>query len=235
MRLASPVSVVPLAYTLLACGAGATLNQSNGTKMGEALAFAGAAAVAQVAQSVAESRARNNLAVTHSSTGASLTPQCDNDGQYSCVTITPSRDIDAPRPPQADPAMSEDEARDYVLGYIQGVRRLNAVGPVERAETLDAFAQAGSVELAENHHPNQHLNEHPRELSGTSAEVQGPPDGSPAGSVQDGLAEALLRWMGEGPGGMHHDVLLRREWRTIGVGIASRGGRIYFTVDFSSL
>jgi hypothetical protein len=40
--------------------------------------------------------------------------------------------------------------------------------------------------------------------------------------------------MGEGAGGMHHDVLLRPEWHKLGVGIASRGGRRYFTIDFSS-
>jgi uncharacterized protein YkwD len=224
---------VPLASAFLACGAGATLGQSNGTKMGEALAFAGAAAVAQVVESAAEARARNNTAVTRSSTGATLTPQCDNSGQYPCVTVTPPQEGAEPAPLPPDPDMGEDEARDYVLGYVNGVRKLNAVGPVERDEAVDAFAQAGSEELGDDHRQNRHMAEHVRELGTASAEVQGPPDGAPAGSLQDRIAEILLRWMAEGPGGMHHDVLLRPGWRKVGVGIASRAGRIYFTVDFT--
>lgn len=232
VRLAPPCAAL-LAWVSVACGAGATLNQSNGAKMGEALAFAGAAVVAQVAQSAAEARARNNASVTHSSTGASITPQCDNDGQYSCVTVTPPERADeAPRPPAPD--MDEDEAREYVLGYVNGVRRLNAAGPVVRDEAVGAFAQAGSEELAADHRPGQHLADHARELAAVHAEVQGSPDGLPAGSLQDRIAEVLLRWMSEGPGGMHHDVLVRPGWRKMGVGLVTRQGRIYFTVDFSS-
>jgi hypothetical protein len=33
---------------------------------------------------------------------------------------------------------------------------------------------------------------------------------------------------------MHHDVLVRPGWRKMGVGLVTRQGRIYFTVDFSS-
>ena len=76
------------ACSTVGCLGAAAMNQSNGAKMGEALAFAGAAAAAQVVQSAAEARARNNAPVTHSSTGVGVTPQCDNDGQYSCVTVT---------------------------------------------------------------------------------------------------------------------------------------------------
>ena len=130
--------------------------------------------------------------------------------------------------------MNDDEARDYVLGYMNGVRKLNAATPVVRDEAIDAFAQAGSDELAEDHKPNQHLVEHGRELPATNAELQGSPDGSPAGSLQDGIAEILLRWTGEGAGGMHHDVLIKPGWRKIGVGITNKNGRMYFTVDFTS-
>jgi uncharacterized protein YkwD len=31
---------------------------------------------------------------------------------------------------------------------------------------------------------------------------------------------------------MHHDALLRPEWKRLGVGIANRDGRTYFTIDF---
>jgi hypothetical protein len=129
--------------------------------------------------------------------------------------------------------MDVDEAHEYVLGYVNGVRKLNGVGPVVRDDSLDAFAQAGSEELAQDHRQNQHMTDHAVELHASSGEVQGSPDGSRSGPLQDQIAEILLRMMGEGPGGMHHDVMLRPEWRKLGVGIVSRGGRMFFTVDFS--
>ena len=225
MRFAS-ASTVLLACTSLACGA--SLNPSNGTKMGEALAFAAIAGAAQVAQSVAEQHARNNAPVAHAG-GVAVTPQCDNEGQYGCLSVSGSSSV-APAP---DAELGDDEARDYVLGYVNGVRKLNAVVPVVRDGALDAFAQAGSEELAQDHKQNQHMMGHVQELPAGSAELQGSPDGAGGGMLQDQLAESLLRWMGEGRGGMHHDTLLKPEWRKVGVGIVRSGGRMYFTVDFS--
>lgn len=219
----------------LACGALACVapgaGQSNGVKMGEALAFAAAAGAAQVAQSVAEQQARNSAPVTHAG-GTSVSPACDNQGQYACVTVAPG---EGPRPadvPERD--MSEDEARDYVLGFVNGVRKLNGAPPLARDGALDAFAQAGSEQLAQDHRVGRHLAEHASELRATSGEVQGAPDGSPPGALQEQLAEILLRMTGEGPGGMHRDTMLRPEWRKVGVGIARAGGRMFFTVDFTS-
>jgi uncharacterized protein YkwD len=216
----------------LACGALAcspAIGQSNGTKMGEALAFAAAAGAAQVAESIAEQRARNSAPVAQAG-GVAVTRTCDNDEQYGCVSVAPAAGAgDAPAPD-----MSDDEAHDYVLGYVNGVRKLNGAAPVVRDGSLDAFAQAGSEELAQDHRLGQHMAEHAQELHASSAEVQGSPDGEAPGPLQDQLAQILLRMMGEGAGGMHHDVLLRPEWRKLGVGIASRGGRLYFTIDFSN-
>ncbi len=212
--------VVVLASASLSCGAG--LNQTNGVKLGEALAFAAAAGAAQVAEAAAEQRARNNAPVTRSSTGASLSPGCNNSGQYACLTVTPSSPGEASAGDTPDPEMDYEEARDYVLGYVNGVRKLNGVGPVVRDDSLDTFAQAGSDELAQDHRANQHMFEHAPELRPGSAEVQGPPDGSRPGPLQEQIGELLLAFMGEGPGGMHHDTLLRPEWRKLGVGIATR-------------
>jgi uncharacterized protein YkwD len=226
MRFRLP-SVVVLACACLGCGAGLA-PQSNGVKMGEALAFVAAAGAAQVAQSVMEQHARNNAPVTHAG-GVGVSQGCDNDDQYGCVSVTASSAAGT----APDHVMDEDEARDYVLGYVNGVRKLNAQAPVVRDETVDAFAQAGSEALAQDHKAGQHMADHGKELRVLSAELQGSPEGSGAGALQDQIAEMLLRWMGEGPGGMHHDVLLRPEWHKLGVGIVSRGGRMYFTVDFA--
>jgi uncharacterized protein YkwD len=226
MRFVSSFSVV-LACASLACG-GALANPSNGAKMGEALAFAAIAGAAQVAQSVAEQHARNSAPVTHAG-GMAVTPQCDNEGQYGCVSVSSSPT--AAQAPETE--LGDDDARDYVLGYVNGVRKLNGMGPVERDPSLDAFAQAGSDELAQDHKQNQHMAAHAQELHAASAEVQGSPDGAGAGLLQDQIAGSLLRWMGEGPGGMHHDTMLRADWRKLGVGLVRSGGRLYFTVDFS--
>ncbi|HEX8791060.1 MAG TPA: CAP domain-containing protein [Polyangiaceae bacterium] len=218
---------------VFACAASACVapgaGQSNGAKMGEALAFAAAAGVAQVAESVAEQNARNNAPVHHAS-GLGLSPACDNDGQYACVSARPSGSQPEPRP-----EMTSADARDYVLGYVNGVRKLNGAARLERAITLDDFAQAGSEELEQDHRPGKHWTEHAQELGARSAELQGSPTGEAPAGLQDQLASVLLQMTGEGPGGMHHDVLLRTEWRKLGVGIVQGDDkRTYFTVDFTN-
>jgi hypothetical protein len=75
--------------------------------------------------------------------------------------------------------------------------------------------------------------QHSGDIRTSSTEVQGPSDGTPPGVLQDQIADVLVRSMGEGPGGVHHDAMLRREWRKLGVGIARREGRTYLTIDFS--
>ena len=229
MRLSSfhAVTAAAVAWSCAACGP--ALTASNGTKMGEALAFAAVAGAAQVAQSAIEQNARNNAPVRHASMGLTASPDCDNGGQYPCVSVTPATGA----PAETDTEMSVDEARDYVLGYVNGVRKLNGVGwPVTRDPPLDAFADAGSDQLAQDHRPHQHMTDHAAELPG-AGEVQGSKDGTRPGPLEDQLASVLLGMMGEGPGGMHHDLLLRPEWRRLGVGIVTRDGRTYVTVDFT--
>lgn len=216
----------------IACAASACVapgaGQSNSAKMGEALAFAAAAGVAQVAESVAEQNARNNAPVRHAS-GMGLSPACDNDDQYACVSVRPSGAPSAP-----PPEMTSADARDYVLGYVNGVRKLNGAPLLERTVALDDFAQQGSEELAQDHRPGKHWTEHAQELAARTSEVQGSPAGEAPGALQDQLAAVLLQMTGEGPGGMHHDLLLRSEWRKLGVGIVQGDDRrTYFTVDFS--
>jgi hypothetical protein len=223
-KLVLLLAIAALAPSVLGCAPG--LNDSNGVKMGEALAFMAAAGAAQVAQSAAEQRARNQAAI-HAS-GLAVTPSCGDQAQYPCVSVSST---DPERPPE--PEMSVDEAHDYILGYVNGVRKLNGIAPVVRDPSLDAFAAAGSDALSLDHRLGQHLADHAAELHAIGAEIQGSPEGSPPGPLQDRLAEIMLHAMDEGPGGMHHDILLRREWRKLGVGIVSRDGRMYLTVDFT--
>jgi uncharacterized protein YkwD len=221
-----------VAVPCMACGAGAGLHASNSAKMGEALAFAAVAGAAQMVQAAAEQHARNSAPVRHASTGLGVSPGCDNDSQYGCMTATVVPSDGVPPAPEAE--MDDEGARDYVLGYVNGVRKLNAAVALGRDESLDAFAQAGSDELSQDHLPGRHFTAHIAALPAGSVELQGSPEGAPPGSLQDRIAEILLRWTAEGPGGMHHDAMLRSDWHKVGVGIAHREGRMYFTVDFSS-
>jgi hypothetical protein len=219
-----------LALVLAACvlaGCAPGLNQSNGAKMGEALAFATLAGAAQLVESAAEAKARNDAPVRRAHTGVDVSARCADD-QYGCVSFTPG----APdrRPP--DPDLTEAEARDYVLGYLNGVRKIHGAGVLVRDETLEAFAQEGSDALAADHVAGGHLANHPRE-GVQLVELQGPPDGSAPGPLEDQLAAILVAMMNEGAGGKHHDAMLHAAWRRAGVGITHAKGRMYFTAELS--
>jgi uncharacterized protein YkwD len=152
---------------------------------------------------------------------------CD-DRQYACLSFAP-----ASTSWRAEVEMTDDEARDYVRDYVNGVRKINSGGFVVRDARLDAFAQAGSEQLAKDHQPGQHLAAYASELQVASAEIQGAPEGSTEGLLQDKLAAILLGAMNEGHGGVHRETLLNREWEKIGVGIVKRDGRTYLTIDLS--
>jgi hypothetical protein len=209
-----------------ACGAAVGPNASNSAKMGEALGFAAVAGAAQVAQEIAQERARNSGETNPAS------PPCDDVdhyGQYACVTLGST--AASARPPEAE--MTDAQARDYVRDYVNGVRKLNGAGPLSPDAALEAFAQAGSEELSVDHQPGLHLAAHASELGVRSAEIQGAPDGAPPALVQDILGALLVGTMDEGPGGVHREKLLGRDWTKLGVGIAKLGHRTYVTLDLS--
>jgi hypothetical protein len=203
---------------------------SNATKMTEAAAFAGAAAVAQVVESAMEARARNNAPTSHS-TGVRVTQQCDNEGQYPCLAVEPASGA-AQAPPESE--MTDEEARGYVLDFLNSVRKLNGAGALIRDPGVDLFAQAGSEQLSRDHAKGQHIVDHGSELGADHAEVQASPQGSSDKLLQDRLGEILVQWMNEKPDGPDRGTIMRPEWRRVGVGIVSRDGRTCLTIDFSS-
>ena len=222
---------------LLGCGhagsaSSAPYTTSNATKMQEAAVMAGSAAVAQVVVSAMEAHARNNAPVGHSSTGLRATPDCDNEGQYPCVSVSgvPSP-ADPPR--AADPEMNSEEARSYVLDYINAVRRIHGAGALVRDPSVDAAAQAESDQAAQDHRTDQPATDQPGPADATHAKLQTSPEAPPQRLLQDRLASILLQWMDERPEGPHRATLMRADWRKIGVGIVTRDGRTHFTVDFA--
>jgi len=80
-----------------------------------------------------------------------VTPQCNNEGQYGCVSVSSSPI--SPDAPEAE--LNDDEARDYVLGYVNGVRKLNGNRASVRDEALDAFAQQGATSWRRTTKQNQ--------------------------------------------------------------------------------
>jgi uncharacterized protein YkwD len=201
--------------------------------MTQAAAFAGAAVVAQVVESAMEARRRNNLPVSHSSPGIGAQQGCDNEGQYPCVTIA-RKEPDFVPGSGANLAMNEDEARAYVVDFINGVRKLNDLEPLVRDPLVDAFAQSSSEALSTDHKPGQFALEHGAELVGRHGEAQTAEDGAEQKPLGERVGAILLSWMAEKPEGAHRGVVVRPEWRRVGVGIVTQDGRTYFTVDFSS-
>jgi hypothetical protein len=54
------------------------------------------------------------------------------------------------------------------------------------------------------------------------------------GPLEDQIGATLVRWVAEGPGGVHHDAIVNPTWRKLGAGLVSVEGRAYLTVDFGS-
>jgi hypothetical protein len=119
--------------------------------------------------------------------------------------------------------------------------------PLVLDERLNAFAQAGSEQLAQDHVPHLHFNE--AVVAGTlfttdgfeetAGENQGDPFGwPPRGSVEEQIDEILEAMFDEGPGPGplhgHYENIVNPEFTRVGVGLFLDGdGRLYFTNDFS--
>ena len=194
--------------------------------------MAGSAAVAQVVVSAMEAHARNNAPVGHSSTGLRATPDCDNEGQYPCVSVSgvPSP-ADPPR--AADPEMNSEEARSYVLDYINAVRR----NPWRRragSRSLGRRGGAGRERSGSSGPPDRPARDRPAR--------PGRRDPRRARDVPRGAAPAPAA----GPARVHPAAVDRREAggaaprdahaRRLAEDrcrIVTRDGRTHFTVDFA--
>jgi CheY-like chemotaxis protein len=129
-----------------------------------------------------------------------------------------------------DDTLEEDDAAEYVLHRINDIRVDANVPPLVLDADLSDYAEEGSDQLARDHRVNGHLRDDPRIQR--CGEAQGDPAGWPPASLKEQIDEILDTMMREGPGGSGHDNLVAREWRFLGVGIASPDARLYFTLDF---
>jgi uncharacterized protein YkwD len=132
-----------------------------------------------------------------------------------------------------DPVL--DDARQYNLARINALRAQNGSPPLKLDDALDAFAQAGSVELSQDHKPHAHFTSSYSTCGcNVQAENQGDPNGWIVEPIHQQIDDILNLMMSEGPGGGHHDNILNPQSTRLGVGIVNPGGALYFTNDFGS-
>ena len=130
-----------------------------------------------------------------------------------------------------DPTL--DDARQYNLERINALRAQTGAPALHLDDALDAFAQAGSVLLSQDHQPHANFSANYATCGcGVEAENQGDPSGWPVAPIHDQIDQILDLMMSEGPGGGHHDNIVNPQSTRLGVGIVNPGATLYFTNDF---
>ena len=130
-----------------------------------------------------------------------------------------------------DPTL--DDARQYNLQRINALRAKNGAPALHLDDKLDAFAQAGSVELSQDHKPHANFSANYATCGcDVQAENQGDWNGWTPGPIHDQIDQILDLMMSEGPGGGHHDNIVNPQSTRLGVGIVNPGAKLYFTNDF---
>jgi len=134
-------------------------------------------------------------------------------------------------PSSGDAAL--DDARQYNLDRINAYRAMNGAPALKLDAALNDFAQAGSVELSQDHAPHAHFKASYATCNcSVNAENQGDPNGWTVAPIHDQIDQILQLMMSEGPGGGHHDNIVNPQWKRLGVGIVNPGAKLYFTNDF---
>jgi hypothetical protein len=180
-----------------------------GGNYAEAATYAAAAGALTVANEVAKANAAKNA-----SHGGEHYVGCSATDCYS------------------DPEMALEDARAYALVYLNRVRAESGAPSLSLDYGLNAFAQAGSKQIALDHRPHQHIADDPRACWQCSEE-QSDPQGLPPAPMKDQILGLLDGMMSTGPGAATHDNLLGRAWHRLGVGIANPDGQTYVTLDFA--
>lgn len=138
----------------------------------------------------------------------------------------------APQQPQAqgDPLA---EARAYTLFRVNGFRAQAGRAPLRLDDGINAFSQAASQELSQDHTPHRYFQSNWSACAcRINAENQGDWNGVPPAPVHNQIDEMLNLMMSEGPGGGHYENMLSAKWTRMGAGIVNPGGMMYFTNDF---
>jgi hypothetical protein len=149
--------------------------------------------------------------------------------------------------PQTSPAahgvskLPADPVVRHNVAQLNAYRAAQRLPPLMYDAHLEAFAYAGSAQLARDHVPHAHFRDHVQSAHfGTRmAENQGDPtgvypmDADPMRNAMQQVDVMLKMMMDEGPGGGHHDTIVNPALRRVGVGLVTVAGRLYLTNDFS--
>ena len=140
---------------------------------------------------------------------------------FAVVSLTVACGSSGSSPTQDGGAAAPNEAVQYNLDQINMLRAQNGAGALVLDPALDAFAQAGSVQLSQDHSPHAHFTSSYATCGcNVEAENQGDPNGWTVAPIHTQIDQILSLMMSEGPGGGHHD------------NIVNPGGALYFTNDF---
>ena len=134
------------------------------------------------------------------------------------------------------------------LAVINRYRAKQHLVALRISAKISEFAEAGSVQLANDHRPHGHfidagMSKWKRGFRGRVAENQGDVDGwpelSPVPATNELLqVDAMMKAMfDEGPGAGHahghYENMMNPRFRRVGIGILMVGGKMYLTNDFS--
>lgn len=126
-----------------------------------------------------------------------------------------------------------DSVREHCLAKINEYRQQAGAPAMVLDDKLNAFAQAASTQLSQDHSPHAYFIANAGKCScGVMAENQGSPSGWPAGDANTQVDQILAAMMKEGPGGGHHDNIVNPKHKRLGVGAVGPGAKLFFTNDF---
>jgi uncharacterized protein YkwD len=135
----------------------------------------------------------------------------------------------------ADSVASSPE-QQHTVAKLNEYRAKVGAPPLTLDGALTDFAIEGNDELAAGGPPHGHFQNagssiFSRGFCSQAAENQAP--GWTGGDTNEIVDQILQAMMDEGPGGGHHDNILNPGLTRVGVAIVIKGGRLYFTNDFS--
>jgi Cysteine-rich secretory protein family len=167
-------------------------------------------------------------------------------GKDSGTTPPPAQDSGTPPPPMD----GFDQFQHHNLDVVNMYRATKGIAPLTLDQKLCTFAQAGAVELSQDHMPHQHFINAGNNgtlwtsgFTGGAGENQGDPNGwyvmsqDPTQNELQQIDDIQKAMFNEGPGSGeahgHYTNMMNGAYKRLGVGLLEVNGKLYLTNDFS--
>lgn len=143
---------------------------------------------------------------------------------------------------KSEPDLAFVDLIQYNLDQLNAYRQRNGIAPLTLDPNISTFALEGSHQLANDHAPHAHFIARAKGsgvFGSAFAENQGDPNGVPPLDKDPNLSgrrqvDIMLKMMfDEGPMGSHYKNMMNSQYRKVGIGIFSPGGKMFMTNDFS--